>query len=176
MSDALFNSNKPGSKDSDIESGIPDTPTPINSAGTPTQSYRNAAGDFNLHKSLKRKPLSRKDLDQPKDGEVPMRDNTAAEYIEGPLNTGGTETDDATQRYFGSFSMEAKRNVMDLLKTHPMYAKKGSVNLGRVENNTRDKDIMPNDPTRIVENGGYIIYEDEPQASQPRYSNDKNNQ
>jgi hypothetical protein len=158
-----------------LSSNVQDAATPLNSAGTPTQPYKNAAGDFNLHKSLKRKPLSRKDLDQPEDGDEPMRDGTDPQYQEGPLNTGGTETDDATQRYFGSFSMEAKRNVMDLLKTHPMYAKKGSVNLGRVENNTRDKDIMPNDPTRIVENGGYIIYEDEPQASQPRYSNGKIN-
>ena len=158
-----------------LSSNVQDAATPLNSAGTPTQPYKNAAGDFNLHKSLKRKPLSRKDLDQPEDGDEPMRDGTDPQYQEGPLNTGGTQTDNATDRYFGSFSIEAKRNVMDLLKTHPMYAKKGSVNLGRVENNTRDKDIMPNDPTRIVENGGYIIYEDEPQASQPRYSNGKIN-
>ena len=98
-----------------------------------------------------------------------MRDGTAAEYIEGPLNTGGSETDGATQRYFGSFSVEAKRNVMDLLKNHPEFARKGPMNMGRVGNNTRDKDIMPNDPTRIVENGGYIVYEDQPQASQNKY-------
>lgn len=150
-------------------SNVPDTPTPINSAGTPTQKYRNAAGDFNLHKDLRRKVLSRKDLDQPKAGEEPMRDNTDPQYIEGPLNTGGTEKDDATQRYFGSFSIEAKRNVMDLLKTHPMYDKEGKVRMNRVENNTRDKDIMPNDPTKIVENGGYMVYENQPQASQTKY-------
>ena len=148
-------------------SNVPDTPTPINSAGTPTQKYRNAAGDFNLHKELRRKVLSRKDLDQPKDGEEPMRDNTAPEYIEGPLNTGGNETDDATQRYFGSFSIEAKRNVFDLLKNHPEFARKGNVNMGRVENNTRD--VMPGDSTKIVENGGYLIREDLPQASQTKY-------
>jgi hypothetical protein len=150
-------------------SNVPDTPTPINSAGTPTQKYRNAAGDFNLHKDLRRKVLSRKDLDQPKDGEEPMRNNTAPEYIEGPLNTGGTETDDATQRYFGSFSIEAKRNVFDLLKNHPEFARKGNVNMGRVENNTRDKDIMPNDPTITQENGGYRITQQQPQASQNKY-------
>ena len=150
-------------------SNVPDAPTPISSAGNPTQSYRNAAGDFNLNKELRRKVKSRKDLDQPKDGEEPMRDNTAAEYIEGPLNTGGSETDDATQRYFGSFSVEAKRNVFDLLKNHPEFARKGNMNMGRVENNTRDKNIMPNDPTRIVENGGYIVYENRPQASQIKY-------
>ena len=148
-------------------SNVPDTPTPINSAGTPTQKYRNAAGDFNLHKDLRRKVLSRKDLDQPKDGEEPMRDNTAPEYIEGPLNTGGNETDDATQRYFGSFSIEAKRNVFDLLKNHPEFARKGNVNMGRVENNTRE--VMPNDPTITQENGGYRITQQQPQASQNKY-------
>ena len=148
-------------------SNVPDTPTPINSAGTPTQKYRNAAGDFNLHKDLRRKVLSRKDLDQPKDGEEPMRDNTAPEYIEGPLNTGGTETDDATQRYFGSFSIEAKRNVFDLLKNHPEFARKGNVNMGRVENNTRE--VMPNDPTITQENGRYRITQQQPQASQTKY-------
>jgi len=150
-----------------------DAATPINSAGTPTQSYRNAAGDFNLHKSLKRKPLSRKDLDQPKDGEEPVRDGTDPQYQEGPLNTGGTQTDNATDRYFGSFSIEAKRNVFDLLKNHPEFARKGPMNMGRVGNNTRE--VMPNDPTKVIENGGYIIYEDEPQASQPRYPNGKIN-
>ena len=150
-------------------SNVPDAPTLISSAGNPTQAYRNAAGEFNLNKELRRKVKSRRDLDQPKDGEEPMRDGTAAEYIEGPLNTGGSETDDATQRYFGSFSVEAKRNVFDLLKNHPEFARKGPMNMGRVGNNTRDKNIMPNDPTRIVENGGYIVYEDQPQASQNKY-------
>jgi hypothetical protein len=28
---------------------------------------------------------------------------------------------------------------------------------------------MPNDPTKIVENGGYMIYENQPQASQKTY-------
>ena len=146
---------------------VQDAATPINSAGTPTQSYRNAAGDFNLHKSLKRKPLSRKDLDQPEDGEEPMRDNTDPQYQEGPLNTGGTETDDATQRYFGSFSMEAKRHVWDLLKQHPEFGDRGPLRLNRVGNNTRE--VMPNDPTKVIENGGYVIYENEPQASQKKY-------
>jgi len=149
-------------------SNVPDTPTPINSAGNPTQSYRNAAGDFNLNKELRRKVKSRKDLDQPKDGEEPMRDGTAAEYIEGPLNTGGTETDDATQRYFGSFSIEAKRNVFDLLKNHPEFARKGNMNMGRVGNNTRE--VMPGDATKTVENGGYLIRDEKlPQASQNKY-------
>lgn len=158
-----------------LSSNTPDAPTPISSAGTPTQSYRNAAGDFNLKKSLKRKVLSRKDLDQPQDGEEPMRDGTDPQYQEGPLATGGTQTDNATDRYFGSFSIESKRNVMDLLKNHPEFDQQGKVRMNRVGNNTRDKDIMPNDPTRIVENGGYIIYENQPQASQTKYNNGNKN-
>jgi hypothetical protein len=152
-----------------LSSNVQDAATPINSAGTPTQPYRNAAGDFDLkNKYGSRKVKSRKDLDQPKDGEEPMRDNTAPEYIEGPLNTGGTETDDSTQRYFGSFSIEAKRNVFDLLKNHPEFARKGNVNLGRVENNTRE--VMPGDATKVVENGGYLIRDESlPQASQKKY-------
>lgn len=151
-----------------FSSQVPDTPTPINSAGTPTQSYRNAAGDFDLkNKYGSRKVKSRKDLDQPKDGEESMRDNTAPEYIEGPLNTGGTETDDATQRYFGSFSIEAKRHVWDLLKQHPEFGDKGPLRLNRVGNNTRE--VLPNDPTITQENGGYRITQQQPQTSQLKY-------
>jgi hypothetical protein len=152
-----------------FDSGIQDAATLINSAGTPTQPYSNAAGDFNFkNKYGSRKVKSRRDLDQPKDGEEPMRDGTAAEYIEGPLNTGGTETDDATQRYFGSFSVEAKRNVFDLLKNHPEFVRKGNMNMGRVGNNTRE--VMPGDATKVVENGGYLIRDEKlPQASQNKY-------
>ena len=154
----------------ELFSGTQDAATPINSAGVPTQPYSNAAGNFNLkNKYGSRKVKSRKDLDQPKEGEEPMRDGTAPQYQEGPLATGGSQTDDATQRYFGSFSVEAKRNVFDLLKNHPEFARKGNMNMGRVGNNTRDKDVMPNDPTKIVENGGYIVYENQPQASQNKY-------
>jgi hypothetical protein len=97
-----------------------------------------------------------------------MRDGTAAEYIEGPLNTGGTETDDATQRYFGSFSVEAKRNVFDLLKNHPEFGQKGNVRMSRIGNNTRE--VMPGDATKVVENGGYLIRDENlPQASQRKY-------
>ncbi len=149
-------------------SGVQDAATPINSAGTPTQPYSNAAGEFDLkNKYGSRKVKSRKDLDQPKDGEEPMRDGTAAEYIEGPLNTGGTETDDATQRYFGSFSIEAKRNVFDLLKNHPEFDQKSNVRMNRVQNNTRE--VMPEDATKTVENGGYLIRQNLPQASQNKY-------
>jgi hypothetical protein len=149
-------------------SGVQDAATPINSAGTPTQPYSNAAGEFNLkNKYGSRKVKSRKDLDQPKDGEEPMRDGTLPKYNEGPLATGGDEKDDATKRYFGDFSIESKRNVMDLLKTHPMYDKKSNVRLNRVQNNTRE--VMPNDETKTVENGGYLIRQNLPQASQTKY-------
>ena len=151
-----------------FSSQVPDTPTPINSAGTPTQKYRNAAGEFNLDNTWgSRKVKSRKDLDQPKEGNEPMRDNTLPQYEEGPLATGGTEKDDATSRYFGSFSIEAKRNVMDLLKNHPKFDKKGDLRMNRVENNTRE--VMPDDSTKTVENGGYLIRQNQPQASQPKY-------
>jgi hypothetical protein len=147
---------------------VPDAPTPINSAGIPTQPYGNAAGEFNLkNKYGSRKVKSRKDLDQPKEGEEPMRDGTLPKYDEGPLSTGGNSSDDATKRYFGSFSIEAKRNVFDLLKNHPEFARKGNVNMGRVENNTRE--VMKNDQTKTVENGGYLIRQNLPQASQTKY-------
>ena len=150
-----------------LDSNVQDAATPINSAGNPTQSYRNAAGDFNLNKELRRKVKSRKDLDQPKDGEEPMRDGTLPKYGEGPLATGGNESDDSTKRYFGDFSIEAKRNVMDLLQTHPMFDEKSKMRMNRIQNNTRE--VMPHDQTKIVENGGYLIREDLPQASQPKY-------
>jgi len=66
-----------------FDSGIQDAATPINSAGTPTQPYSNAAGDFNFkNKYGSRKVKSRRDLDQPKDGEEPMRDGTDPKYQE----------------------------------------------------------------------------------------------
>ena len=151
-----------------FSSNIQDAPTPINSAGNPTQSYRNAAGDFNLNNKYgSRKVKSRDNLDQPKEGEEPMRDNTASAYQEGPLNTGGSQNDNASDRYFGSFSVEAKRNVMDLLSNHPEFDKKGNVRMNRIQNNT--KEVMPNDPTKTVLTGGDIIYNNLPQASQTKY-------
>jgi len=133
---------------------VPDTPTPINSAGNPSQKYRNAAGDFDLKRDLRRKVKERGDLDQPKSGKVPM------------TNGGRSPEDDATSRYFGSFSIEAKRNVFDLLKNHPEY------NNGRVKNNTRE--VMKNDPTITIENGGHMIYQNQPQASQSSYNEKQN--
>jgi hypothetical protein len=146
-----------------------DAATPINSAGPPTQPYRNAAGEFNLkNKYGSRRVKSRKDLDQPKDDEEPMRDGTLPKYGEGPLSTGGDSSDDSTKRYFGDFSIEAKRNVQDLLKTHPMFDERGPVRMNRVGNNTRE--VMPGDATKVVQNGGYLIRDENlPQASQTKY-------
>jgi hypothetical protein len=138
-----------------LTSQTQDAPTPITSAGTPTQKYSNAAGDFDFKTKLSgRKVKSRKDSDQPKRGKEPMRDVS-------------TEENNAINRYYGDFSIEAKRNVMDLLKTHPMYDKKDNVRMNRVENNTRS--VMPNDAIKTVENGGYLIRQNLPQASQPEY-------
>lgn len=139
-----------------FSSQAPDTPTPINSAGTPTQKYSNAAGGFDLKKKLSRKKKSLKDLDQPKAGKTPARTE--------PEND---KKDDATNRYFGDFSLEAKRNVMDLLKNHPEFDQKGDVRMNRVQNNTRE--VLPGDSTKTVENGGYLIRQNTPQASQPKY-------
>ena len=127
-----------------LSSNTPDTPTPLNSAGTPTQPYSNAAGDFNLqNKYGSRKVKSRKDSDQPKFSE-----------------------DDATKRYFGDFSIEAKRHVWDLLQQHPEFGD-GPVRMNRIGNNTRE--VLPNDPTITQENGGYRITQQQPQASQTKY-------
>jgi hypothetical protein len=166
----LLNSHKPGAKDSDTESGIQDAPTPINSAGAPTQKYGNASGEFDLEKSLKRKIKSRKDLSQPASKtKNKLEDRSQPQFQEGPLATGGTQQDNAVDRWFGNFSIEAKRNVFDLLQNHPEFQRKGKMNMGRVGNNT--KEVMPNDPTKTVANGGHIIYQNQPQASQTSYGN-----
>ena len=150
------------------ETQTPDTPTPINSAGVPTQGHSNAAGDFDVVKELRRKVKSRKDLSQPAlKAKNKLEDVTQPQYQEGPLATAGDQQDNATDRYFGSFSIEAKRNVMDLLQNHPEFQRKGKMNMGRIDNNTRE--AMPNDPTKTVENGGHIVYQNLPQASQPSY-------
>jgi len=130
-----------------FRSNIQDAPTPLNSAGEPTQPYRNAAGDFDLRKVLERKIKSRKDQD--------------------PLFS----EDDAIQRYYGDFSVESKRNARDLLKTHPEFNQTGAIRLNRVGNNTRE--VLPNDPTKTVENGGHIVYQNLPQTSHKDYKNDK---
>lgn len=134
-----------------FSSDVQDAATPLNSAGAPTQPYGNAAGEFDLkNKYGSRKVKSRKDSNQPAFSE-----------------------DDATKRYFGDFSVEAKRNVMDLLKTHPEFGSKGPMRMNRVGNNTRE--VMPNDPTKIINNGGSVTYENQPQASQTKYNDGTKN-
>jgi hypothetical protein len=119
----------------------PDAPNPLSSAGSPRQPYSNASGDFDLHKSLKRKVKSRGDLDQPA-------------YTE----------DDAQKRYFGDFSIESKRHVWDLLDKHPTFGQSGKMRMNRVGNNTRT--VLPNDPTKTPVNGSHILYQNLPQASE----------
>jgi hypothetical protein len=138
-----------------LSSNTPDAPTPISSAGNPTQKYGNAAGEFDLKKSLKRKVKSRVNKVGKVNTDLP--DVSQPEYGE----------DDSTKRYFGSFSVETKRNVFDLLKSHPEFGKKGNMRMNRIGNNTRE--VMPSDPTKTVENGGHIVYQDQPQASQNKY-------
>ena len=117
-----------------------DASTPISSKG----GYGNATGEFNLQTDLHRKVKSRKDLGQPKFTE-----------------------DDANARYFGSFSIESKRHVWDLLAKHPMFDDQNGVRKNRVQNNTRE--VLKNDPTKTVEIGGSIHYQNLPQASQPNH-------
>jgi hypothetical protein len=150
------------------ETQTPDTPTPINSAGVPTQGHSNAAGDFDVVKELRRKVKSRKDLSQPAmKVKNRLEDVSQPQYQEGPLATAGSQQDNATDRYFGSFSIESKRNVWDLLDKHPKFDQQGNVRMNRIGNNTRK--ILLNDPTKTVNNGGNISYQNQPQASQEEY-------
>jgi hypothetical protein len=150
-----------------MSNNTPDTPTPISSAGTPTQPYSNAAGEFNLKKDLSRKIKSRRDLNKQSRETPDLPDMTDPKYIEDPLNTGGTQTDNAIDRWYGSFSIEAKRNVFDLLKNHPEFDKRNGLQLNRVGNNTRN--VLMNDPTKTVNTGGSISYQNVPQTSQKNY-------
>lgn len=106
-----------------------DAPTPLTSEG----GYKNAAGSFSLKRSLERKVKSRKDLDQPKFSE-----------------------DDAMKRYYGDFSIEAKRHAWDLLQHHPLFGDTGSIRMNRIHNNTAK--VLKNDPLKLIENGGYTVY------------------
>jgi len=150
-----------------LSSHVQDAPTPISSAGNPTQSYRNAAGEFDLKKELRRKVKSRAELGKMTKEEPSLPDVSQPGYGEGPMDTGGSQKDNASDRYFGSFSIESKRNVWDLLNKHPKFDEKSGLRMNRVGNNTRT--VLLNDPTRTVENGGYMIFQNQPQASQDKY-------
>lgn len=148
---------------------LQDAATPINSSG----GYGNATGDFNLKRKQpqERKVKSRKDLGQPQKkpgNDLPNMTVPDPDYAEdGPMKTPGGEQDNASDRYFGAFSIEAKRNVQDLLKTHPLFGEENKMRMMRLKNNTRE--VLPNDPTRVSEVGGSINYLDEPQVSQTKY-------
>lgn len=129
---------------SNPDESTPDVATPINSNG----GRGNAAGDFNLKKSLQRKVRSREDLSQPK------RENFQEQN---PLTTGTGTENNAVDRYFGAFSLESKRHVWDLLAKHPQFGNQGNIRMNRIRNNTTE--VLPNDPFRNVKNGGYIVYE-----------------
>jgi hypothetical protein len=127
-----------------LERTTPDLASPLNSLG----EFGNASGVFNLRRSLRRKIRSRRDLSQPR------RENFGEQT---PLSTGTGEDSNAVDRYFGSFSIESKRHVWDLLNKHPKFGDQGKVRLNRIQNNTTE--VLPNDPFRNVINGGFISYE-----------------
>lgn len=116
----------------------PDLATPLNSQG----DYGNAMGGFQLDRSLSRKVKSRKDLSQPK-GKPPQRV--------------GHPSVNSMERYFGSFSLESKRHVWDLLKKHPLFGDSNLSRSNRIENNTRQ--VLTNDPLKVLINGGFTVYE-----------------
>lgn len=126
-----------------IDSKVPDLPTPINSQG----GYGNAMGRFKVDRSLTRKVKSRKDLAQPAD----------RSYGESDPNSNGEGTVGSIDRYYGSFSIESKRHVWDLLQKHPQFGDEASIRLNRIRNNTRE--VIPGDPIRQFTNGGYVIFD-----------------
>jgi hypothetical protein len=121
----------------DLFSSQPDVSSPINSNG----AYGNASGTPSLKRTLKRKPT--------------QRDEDKRKLDKGPPK-GDKEDDDANSRYFGSFSIESKRHVWDLLDKHPKFEQKGAVRTSRIDNNTRD--VLKNDPQKLIENGGKVTY------------------
>lgn len=127
-----------------FDSNLPDAATPLNSTG----GYRNASGSFPIGRSLQRKIKSREDLDQPK-RELPTEGGN-------PLETTSGSENNATDRYFGAFSLASKRHVWDLLGKHPRFDSKKDINTNRIENNTRE--VLPDDPLKTVNNGGSINY------------------
>jgi hypothetical protein len=119
------------------ESSYPDLPTPISSRG----GYSNASGTFPTSRRLQRKPKSREDLSQPSGKTEPKK---------------SYESTNSTDRYFGSFSIESKRHVWDLLKKHPEFGDEPSLRLNRIRNNTPE--VLPNDPIKTPTNGGFTVY------------------
>lgn len=100
-----------------------------------------AAGPLSISRSLERKGTGQ---------------NPGTRAIKG---TGRSEEEvaDSVDRYYGSFSLESKRHVWDLLDKHPKFGRKGNSRLGQIDNNTRE--VLPNDPIKTIQNGGKITYE-----------------
>ena len=122
----------------DLFSSVPDNATPINSNG----GRGNASGGFNISRKLSRKPANRQKRKSP-----PL-DKSPDLYDSG--DTGSMD------RNFGSFSLESKRHVWDLLNKHPKFGSKDKVQMNRIENNTRE--VLKNDPLKLIENGGKVNY------------------
>jgi hypothetical protein len=120
------------------DSSYPDLPTPISSLG----GYSNASGTFPSSRRLQRKAKSREDLSQPSE-----TTESKSSY----------DSSNATDRYFGSFSIESKRHVWDLLKKHPEFSDDRGLRLNRIRNNTPE--VLPNDPIKTPTNGGFTVYQ-----------------
>jgi hypothetical protein len=116
----------------------PDLSSPLNSSG----GFSNGSGNFPIKRGLKRKG--------------PLTTDPRRESVEkGVENT--SESENSTDRYFGSFSIESKRHVWDLLKKHPQFGDNQSLRLGRIRNNTSE--VLPNDPIKLPLNGGFTVYQ-----------------
>lgn len=130
----------------DLFSSQPDLPSPINSSG----GNKTASGSFNISQSLQRKRRSN----------LGSASNVTPSQGAGRkrVDQYGPETTDSMDRYFGTFSLESKRHVWDLLDKHPQFDKTGGgkSRLNRTINNTRE--VLKNDPLKAVENGGKITY------------------
>jgi hypothetical protein len=121
----------------DLFSSNPDVPSPINSNG----GRGNASGGFDLKANLERKVTSNVRKGSGVDKQKPSCHTDAPSSID---------------RYYGSFSLESKRHVWDLLGKHPKFGNKGPTRTNRIDDNTRE--VLPNDPHKAVENGGKITY------------------
>lgn len=126
----------------DLFSSQPDLPSPINSQG----GVKTASGSFNLTRPLKRKKCATVVA-------IPPRETSG-----GRLYQKG-EVTDSVDRYFGSFSIESKRHVWDLLSKHPVFGADANsgIRSNRITNNTRD--VLSGDPIKTVQNGGKITYQ-----------------
>jgi len=113
-----------------------DLPTPLNSRG----GNSTGSGTFSIRRKLKRK------------------ENGTQELPQEPTKRGSSNpSENSVDRYFGSFSLESKRHVWDLLKKHPEYGDEGGLRLNRIRNNTSE--VLRNDPIKTPINGGFTVYQ-----------------